>query len=232
MIFLWFSNLLFAAYSVAVSANDVEYFANICKDVSHSLESEDGRLACEAQDEVLQVCDQLYLNQKITDNQLLYLRHLVLIRDEAVADIYDDFQDRKLDVAEMAKSLYELANQRPHFNTGPVTKLEDEKGLNDQTSSSVTQNASSSTPVKIQKYRDETLTIEKQAAQLSDVVVSMIDEKVVSSDEAKILVEMIRQRNEYVLAAFELYLEDGDRDELIDTLLRSSIQLIILFIMK
>jgi hypothetical protein len=157
---------------------------------------------------------------------------LVLIRDEAVADIYDDFQDRKLDVAEMAKSLYELANQRPHFNTGPVTKLEDEKGLNDQTSSSVTQNASSSTPVKIQKYRDETLTIEKQAAQLSDVVVSMIDEKVVSSDEAKILVEMIRQRNEYVLAAFELYLEDGDRDELIDTLLRSSIQLIILFIMK
>ena len=51
-----------------------------------------GRTACEAQDEVLQVCDQLYLAHKITENQLLYLRHLVLIREEAVASIYDDFQ--------------------------------------------------------------------------------------------------------------------------------------------
>ena len=45
------------------------------------------------QDEVLQVCDQLYLNEKITENQLLYLRHLVLIREEPVAALYDDFQE-------------------------------------------------------------------------------------------------------------------------------------------
>ena len=31
---------------------------------------------------MLQICDQLYLAHKITENQLLYLRHLVLIREE------------------------------------------------------------------------------------------------------------------------------------------------------
>ena len=84
--------LLYAAYSVAVSASDAEYLAEICRDLAQSLQTEAGRTACEAQDEVLQVCDQLYLAHKITENQLLYLRHLVLIREEAVASIYDDFQ--------------------------------------------------------------------------------------------------------------------------------------------
>jgi hypothetical protein len=63
--FLLSSNLLFAAYSVAVSAGDAEYLANICADVAQSLETETGRLACEAQDEVLQVCDQLFVNGKV-----------------------------------------------------------------------------------------------------------------------------------------------------------------------
>lgn len=80
---------------MAVSANDSEYFAEICKDLADSMSTAQGRLACEAQDEVLQVCDQLYLNDKITENQLLYLRHLVLIREETVASIYDDFQEVK-----------------------------------------------------------------------------------------------------------------------------------------
>jgi len=107
MLHLIFSTLLFAAYSVAVSANDSEYLVAI------SMATEQGKLACEAQvsayyplsffdllnlvsvtqDEVLQVCDQLYLNEKITENQLLYLRHLVLIREEPVAALYDDFQE-------------------------------------------------------------------------------------------------------------------------------------------
>lgn len=113
MLHLIFSTLLFAAYSVAVSANDSEYLAEICKDLAISMATEQGKLACEAQvsayyplsffdllnlvtvtqDEVLQVCDQLYLNEKITENQLLYLRHLVLIREEPVAALYDDFQE-------------------------------------------------------------------------------------------------------------------------------------------
>ena len=44
-----FSTLLFAAYSVAVSANDSEYLAEICKDLAISMATEQGKLACEAQ---------------------------------------------------------------------------------------------------------------------------------------------------------------------------------------
>jgi hypothetical protein len=106
------SNLLFAAYSVAISANDSEYFAEICKDISNSLESEQGKIACEAQDEGLEICDQLYINDKITENQLLYLRHLILIREEAVATLYDEFQEHQ-NVSILAKALYELANTHP-----------------------------------------------------------------------------------------------------------------------
>jgi hypothetical protein len=107
------STLLFAAYSVAISANDSEYLAEICKDLAQSLVSEQGRSACEAQDEVLQVSDQLYINSRISENQLLYLRHLVLIREEAVATIYDRFQEHQ-NVPMLAKELYELCNTHPY----------------------------------------------------------------------------------------------------------------------
>jgi hypothetical protein len=59
-----------------VSAGDIDYLREICKDVAQSLETEAGRLVCEAQDEILQTCDRLYVANKITDTQLLYLRHL------------------------------------------------------------------------------------------------------------------------------------------------------------
>ena len=107
------STLLFAAYSVAISANDSEYLAEICKDLAQSLISEQGRSACEAQDEVLQVADQLYINNRISENQLLYLRHLVLIREEAVASIYDQYQEDQ-NVPHLAKALYELCNTHPY----------------------------------------------------------------------------------------------------------------------
>jgi len=106
------STLLFAAYTVALSAKDSEYLAEICSDIAGSLETDAGRLAVEAQDEVCQVCDQLFIADKVTENQLLYLRHLVLIRDESVALIYDDFQSSN-DVNAMAKALYSLANHHP-----------------------------------------------------------------------------------------------------------------------
>ena len=41
-----------------MSASDAEYFAEICRDLAQSLQSEAGRTACEAQDEVEYiVCD-------------------------------------------------------------------------------------------------------------------------------------------------------------------------------
>lgn len=111
--FLYHSTLLFAAYSVAISANDSEYLAEICKDLAQSLVTEQGRSACEAQDEVLQVSDQLYINNRISENQLLYLRHLVLIREEEVATVYDRFQEHQ-NVPLLAKELYELCNTHPY----------------------------------------------------------------------------------------------------------------------
>jgi hypothetical protein len=98
---------------VAISANDSEYLAEICKDLAQSLVTEQGRSACEAQDEVLQVSDQLYINNRISENQLLYLRHLVLIREEVVAKIYDQFQEDG-NVPRLAKALYELCNTHPY----------------------------------------------------------------------------------------------------------------------
>jgi hypothetical protein len=117
--------LLFAAYSVAISANDSEYLAEICKDLAQSLVTEQGRSACEAQDEVLQVADQLYINNRITENQLLYLRHLVLIREEVVAQIYDHFQEDQ-NVPKLAKALYELCNTHPYQHARQQQQVEDE----------------------------------------------------------------------------------------------------------
>lgn len=213
------SNLLFAAYSVAVSANDARYLANICKDIAQSLESESGQLACEAQDEVLQICDQLYLNKRITENQLLYLRHLVLIREEAVADIYDDFQDKKIDITGMAKMLYELANVHPkdnvfNFNAAHVKHINSGSaaagggGGNGSGSVSgqrlLTQGESRSTAVSAgiasgaHRTLSQTQLLNKKQQQveannqLSAVVVNMIDSNILSTSEAEVLIEMVR----------------------------------------
>lgn len=124
------STLLFAAYSVAISANDSEYLAEICKDLAQSLVSEQGRSACEAQDEVLQVSDQLYINSRISENQLLYLRHLVLIREEAVATVYDHFQEHQ-NVPLLAKALYELCNTHPYQHAQQGTQTAEGRNSED-----------------------------------------------------------------------------------------------------
>ena len=48
----------------------------------------------------------------------------------------------------------------------------------------------------------------------------MLKAGLVSSPEASILIDMIKGRNEYVMAAYELYGHDGDLEELKDTLVR------------
>lgn len=109
------SSLIFAAYSVAKSAGDAEYLTEVCKDIAQSMMSTAGQSACAAQEDVLQCCDRLYIDNKITDNQLLYLRHLVLIRDEDVAQMYDEFRDN-FDVQRLMIGLFRLANLHPKIN--------------------------------------------------------------------------------------------------------------------
>jgi hypothetical protein len=64
----------------------------ICRDLASALETDEGIAACSAQDRVLHVCDELFRANRLTENQLLYLRHEVLVRSESVAVIYDDYQ--------------------------------------------------------------------------------------------------------------------------------------------
>ena len=196
------STLLFAAYSVAISANDSEYFAEICKDMALSLQSEQGRMACEAQDEVLQVSDQLYINTRISENQLLYLRHLVLIRDEDVATIYDQFQEHQ-SVPTLAKALYDLCNTHPyqHAKVYPI----DSDNLIEADSSSFASIGAFSAGV---------------TQNLKGVVSLMVKNRQVNNTEAHVLLEMIEKGNDYVLAAYELFDADNNIEELQDTLYR------------
>jgi hypothetical protein len=84
--------LITSAYAVALSANDSEYFAEICKDLTQNLKTGEGKVMCDAQEEVLDICESLFEDGRITENQCLYLKHLVLIRDESIADIYNNYQ--------------------------------------------------------------------------------------------------------------------------------------------
>lgn len=90
-----------------------------------------GQSACAAQDDVLQCCDQLYINSKITENQLLYLRHLVLIRDEDVAQLYDDFQEHQSQ-DKLLRDLFRLANTHPRLGQEEEDDEDDEEEEEDE----------------------------------------------------------------------------------------------------
>jgi hypothetical protein len=230
------SSLIFAAYSVALSANDAEYFAEICRDLSNSLQSEAGRLACEAQVEVLRLCDGLYLDEKISDNQLLFLRHLVLIRDEAVATAYDDFQMNQ-SPEWLSRCLFRMAFKQPPEAGRAGSDMEsDIEG---------SQEESSTAAVKMSRYQsgslpngDSTDSRTETTSQddgdidnaigptaivetrLSLLVSSLLRQSRISAPEASLLLDLIAQGNEYVFAAWELYESDSNLGELEDTLLR------------
>lgn len=182
---------------MAISANDSEYLAEICRDISQSLLTSQGRSACEAQDEVLQVCDQLYINDKITENQLLYLRHLVLIREEEVAILYDKFQDHN-NVSLFARDLYNLSCTHPHLH---AKKSVPDCNLSDESSS-------------MSAGHDQYYEV------LTGIVALMVRSHTATDNEASVLLEMIKNENQYVVAAYELFESDNNLDEMQDTLLR------------
>ena len=198
------SSLVLAAYSVAKSAGDSQYLANICKDIAQSMMTAAGQSACAAQDEVLQCCDHLYLSRKITDNQLLFLRHLVLIREEEVAEVYDDFQvHRELD--RLFRDLHRIANTHPK-NNEEVEENDDEYDGEDSDE---------------EGERDPKQKVSPTfASTLSGILSLMHRGKVVTPAEAMLLHHMIRMENEFLVAAHELFLHDGDVNELQDTMVR------------
>ena len=217
------SNILFAAYSVALSADDASYFAEICKDLASSLLTDGGRLACEAQDEVFQICDKLYVAEKITENQLLYLRHLCLIRDETMATLYDHFQHHK-DEGKFASDLYELivSTQSSTVDDDHYSEDEDpDESLNEADNDERTEDTDdSSDPHRIGAVYPESDPSPMSNTTLQGVVSLMLRSNKISAPEARVLNEMISSKNEYVMAAYDLYRHDSDLDELKDTLMR------------
>ena len=114
------------------------------------MSTEDGRQACEAQDELLEICDNLYINNKITENQLLYLRHLILIRDENVADIYDEGQNYDpVNTIYMAKALYKLANLQTTPTTSSTTTAYTNNTTTNNNSNTKTLNVSTTNTLAI-----------------------------------------------------------------------------------
>jgi hypothetical protein len=216
--------LLFAAYSVAISANDSEYFAEICKDIANSLETDQGRIACEAQDEVLQICDQLYINDKITENQLLYLRHLVLIREEAVASLYDEFQEHQ-SVPLFAKALYDLAN------THPFQTLSEAEAENDERQRAMSPDDEEEEDEEDEEEEEEEVEFpspevpkRKSSTHIAKGLIGVISlmnrAGIITKTETSVLYEMVEEENDYVLAAYELYEKDKNLEDLQDTLIR------------
>jgi len=217
------STILFAAYSVALSANDASYFAEICKDLAQSLLSENGRLACEAQDEVFSVCDKLYIANEISENQLLYLRHLVLIRDETMATIYDYYQFH-LDINSLAKDLYALANKN-RIASGDDDDVDDDDDEEEEEEEEEERYGDDSTEATEETGDESAVYPEEQLTPISNntlngVVSLMLRGAKISSAEASCLIDMIKAKNEYVMAAYDLYRHDNDLDELKDTLMR------------
>lgn len=212
-----YSALLFAAYSVAVSAGDPEYLTEICKDIANSLQTDEGRTACEAQDEVLQVCDQLYLQGKITESQLLYLRHLTLIRDGAIANVYDEFQEHN-SVTLFAKALYDVANSHP-FRGGDAV----EDGANDNDNATGDEEGADEDDEEDEDEEDDEQDEEAKkdiSSGLIGVIVLMLRTETISRTEAQVLLEMVQREDDYVMAAYELFLRDNNMDDLQDTLMR------------
>jgi hypothetical protein len=157
-----------------------------------------GQSACAAQEEVLQCCDHLYLSRKITDNQLLYLRHLVLIREEEVAEVYDEFQVHR-DLDRMFRELHRIANTHPK-------NPEDEDDEDDEDADENDAAQMTASPAF--------------ATTLGGVLSLMHRAQLVTPAEAMLLNHMIITENEFLLAAHELFVHDGDINELQDTMIR------------
>ena len=217
------SSILFAAYSVALSSNDAAYMAEICRDLALSLQTAAGRLACEAQAEVFKVCDDLYSAGRVSENQLLYLRHLVLTREEGVAQVYDDYQNH-LDVNTLGENLLYIANQVPaEENDDESAEDEEYDEDEDEFVDSTTQGTQGSAeaysensesgraPVVPTSYDEEDENLKNTLTRVAALLRRGND---ISYQQEAYLMELIEERNPYILDAFGGYEKRGDLDEL------------------
>ncbi len=194
-----------------MSFKDAKYFSEICLDIASSLQSEDGRDTCIAQDEVLQCCDKLYMAKQITQNQLLYLRHLVLIRTESIWDIHDNYSATE-DFQGMSQALHQLANA--HHST-TLQQEESEEGFEGDSEDDEDEiNGKQTFGPSATSDANESKTILKQ------MVDYLYQSGEISENECRTLLEMIANDNEYCLAAFEVWGNNKNLEDFEDTLKR------------
>lgn len=201
--------------------------ADIFRDIADSLSTSVGQSVCEAQEEVLHTCDQLYLANKISENQLLFLRHLVLIRDESVAAIYDRYQEGPSNnISQLARDLYLLVSNSPRTDTSTAAQVsagdleddddDDEDMEEDSPDFSEAVRQRDSDRAVMNAIRND----RQNVPNLTSIVTSMIKNKELSASEGAVLIQCVKAKNQYVLAAYELYVQDGDSNEFKDTLKR------------
>jgi hypothetical protein len=207
------SSLLYAAYSVAISACDADYLSDICVDLSQMLMKEDGRIFCSAQDDVLQVCDHLFKCSLITETELLQLRHLVLIRDEEIADVYDVYENDH-NIENMMRSLHAIVSK----STSSDDSDESEDG--DESEEDEVEDEISVDEYEKQK---QAFAIRNESHRLSpeDVIMDMVKNGNINVDEGVILFQLFNAENNYVNNAYKTFLEDNKVYKLQKTLLRS-----------
>ena len=225
------STLIFATYSVAKSAGDPKYLATVCRDIAQSLMTDLGRSACSAQDEVLQYCDRLFALGKVTENQLLYLRHMVLTRDENIATLYDNFQ-RHQNTERFVLELFRLANTHPRWmSSGEDEEQEREDDEREDDDSELLISATSKyasavhpdpPPAAVGKNDRASLppSDSNRGAVITGIVNLMARTGSITASEADILKRLVTIEDDYVIAAYDLFCQDGDVEELEDTLLR------------
>ena len=235
--------LIVAAYSVAISANDAEYLAEICRDLVASLRQPEGHEACRCQMELLNVCNHLYSLEKISENQLLYLRHLILIRDEIIASVYDKYISHG-DITLVAKDLYGIAHTHPYMDDEEEDTVEPSDGSSlgkyayrqyesdsDSDSSEegydgrsietgTTDPYTHEAPIAPELVDDDRRTSTPMIGTLQSLVILMLRGNLINKDEAVLLSRMISDGNQYLVGAYELFEHDGDMDDLQDTMIR------------
>ena len=238
------STVLYSAYSVAFSQKTAEYFAQMCVHIAVSLQSEEGRNAREAQDKVLHACDVLFLKKHLTEDQLLYLRHLTLISDDAIKDIYDQYSESG-STQDLCVALYRLVRVHPtqiqqeqqnHFEQGQDEKDDDEEDEEDGEDESSDEDADDD---EDEDEDDQDEISGKQTfgpahqeqdgsggsritmnARLPSFVSQMFQADLISKHEGRLLLEMIANGDDICQAAYSMFVQDSNARELCDTLLR------------
>ena len=206
-------------------------------DLANGLKTASGRAALLAQEELLTVCDRLYTSSKVSVNQLLYLRHMVLIRDDAIASVYDNYQSHRsvtllarhlLDIAQLKleqqqqqTSGQQVAGDKVDGADGDAEEVynddEDEEGEEGEYRDAARDHFPSGEATSGTARPDAPSPM---ASTLNGTIAGMLRAGQITTSEAVVLLELVNAENEYVGAAYELYEQDNDEEELRDTLTR------------